>query len=56
MEHPNADKHFRYSLFKSILRIIGSTALIFNGVSIAVAIAGILFLVAEIFGIVEELV
>lgn len=56
MEQPDAKKHFQYSMFKSILRIVGSTALVFNGISITVAIAGILLLVAEIFGIAEELV
>lgn len=52
MEHPNAKKHFQLSLFKSILRIIAGTALIFGGW----IVAGALFVLAEILGIAEELV
>jgi hypothetical protein len=52
MEHPDAKKHFQISLFKSILRIIGGTALIFGGL----VIAGALFVLAEVLGIAEELV
>lgn len=52
MEHPDAKKHLQISIFKSILRIIGGTALIFG----AFVVAGALLVLAEIAGIVEELV
>ena len=52
MEHPDAKKHLQISILKSVLRIIAGTALIFGGV----IIAGALLVLAEIAGIVEELV
>lgn len=52
MEHPNAKKHLQISILKSVLRLIGATALIFGGF----VVAGALFILAEVLGIAEELV
>lgn len=43
--------HFRISVFKSVLRIIAGTALVFEHI----ATAGCFFIAAEILGIIEEL-
>lgn len=56
MEHPDAKKHLQISILKSVLRIVASTALIFNGFSVAITVAGAFLLLAEILGIAEELV
>jgi hypothetical protein len=55
MEHPDPKKHLQVSLFKSGLRILAGTALVFGG-SGPLVIAGALLVLAEIAGIVEELV
>ena len=52
MKRPSAEKHFIVSLVKSLTRIIGCGLLI-GGL---IPHAGIVFLIAEILGIVEELV
>lgn len=51
-QHPDAAKHLKISLVKSVLRILAGGAL-FAG---ALVLAGALFIVAEVLGIVEELV
>ena len=43
--------HFRISVFKSCLRIIAGVTLIRG----ELAISGVLFIVAEVLGIIEEL-
>jgi hypothetical protein len=43
--------HFRWSLLKSTLRIIGSIAFMYSNIYIS----GIMFLIAELFGIIEEI-
>ena len=43
--------HFRISMFKSVLRIIAGTALMFG----YIATGGCFLIVAEILGIIEEL-
>ena len=45
------DKHFKYSVIKSGLRIAGGFALAVQWF----AIGGLLFVAAEVFGVVEEL-
>jgi hypothetical protein len=55
MNHPDPEKHLQISLFKSALRIIAGTALIFGG-STPFVIAGSLLVLAEVAGIFEELV
>jgi len=45
------DKHFKYSVIKSGLRIGGGFALAVQWF----AIGGLLFVAAEVFGVVEEL-
>lgn len=47
--------HFLVSLVKSIVRIFAGTALIWSGSS-WVAVAGVAIVVAEVLGILEELV
>ena len=44
------DYHFRMSLIKSIVRIIGFTAILFN-----ITVGVLVLILAEIIGIVEEL-
>ena len=44
------DKHLKYSLIKSLLRVIGFWTLTVN-----IQIAAILLLIAEGFGIIKEL-
>ena len=51
MDNPNQG-HFRVSIIKSIIRIIGCGFLI----SGSLALEGTLLLIAELFGIVEEMV
>lgn len=52
MEHPDAEAHLRVSIAKSILRIFGGIVLC-SGVLWA---AGLLFIIDEILGIIEEIV
>jgi hypothetical protein len=47
--------HFYVSLLKSVVRIGAGTALMFAGISWLV-VAGVCLVIAEILGIVEELV
>jgi hypothetical protein len=49
---PNPKLHRNVSIIKSILRIIAGTALCFGGIFIC----GVLLILAELLGIVEELV
>lgn len=51
IERLSYDKHFRYSTIKNILRILAGIGLCFS----ALLIAGVLLIVAEILGFVEEL-
>jgi hypothetical protein len=43
--------HFRISLLKSVLRILAGLALILSDITVS----GILFIGAELFGVLEEL-
>lgn len=52
-EQPDASKHAKLSFVKSALRILAGVVLI---VPQSLVLAGILFIVAEIVGIAEELV
>lgn len=58
MEHPNAEKHLRLSLAKSSIRIVGSIAAIisFGMPSAAIIILAATYGIAEIVGIIEEIV
>jgi len=47
--------HFYASLVKNLLRMIGAGCLIATGINL-VMIAGWLWLIAEVFGVIEELV
>jgi len=49
---PDPKKHKNISIIKSIIRIIAGTCLCFG----AFWVTGILLIVAEIFGIIEEMV
>ena len=51
-----SNKHFQVSVVKSILRMLGcGAAFVVNDISLAVTALAVLFLVAEVLGIVEEL-
>ena len=52
MKHPNPKNHLIISIVKSLIRILAGSFLM-NGVLIG---AGIAFIVAELLGILEELV
>jgi hypothetical protein len=52
MEHPDPKNHLRWSLAKSSLRILAGAVLVGQ----YVVVAGLLLIVAEILGIVEEIV
>ncbi len=52
MEHPDPKNHLRWSLLKSSLRILAGAVLVGQ----YIAMAGLLLIVAEILGIVEEVV
>ena len=52
MEHPDPKNHLRWSLAKSSLRILAGAVLVGQ----YVVMAGLLLIVAEILGIVEEVV
>jgi len=52
VKHPDARKHFYVSVVKSAVRIGAASALIMGSFTLA----GALFILAEILGIVEELV
>lgn len=52
MKAPSIDGHFFVSLFKSGFRILAGLSLVFGDI----LLAGILLIVAEVLGIVEELV
>ena len=51
MEHPDPKNHLRWSLAKSSLRILAGAVLVGQ----YVVMAGLLLIVAEILGIVEEI-
>ena len=51
-ETPNPKRHFVASIIKSVIRIVGFTTLLY-GSFIA---CGMLLIIAEVIGIVEELV
>ena len=53
MNHPDPKLHFQISMIKSALRIGAGGALIF---ATPLWVAGVLLVLAEILGIVEELV
>jgi hypothetical protein len=55
-KQPDPKLHRQISLVKSLLRIIAGGAMIIANLGIYLSIAGMLILVAEIFGILEELV
>lgn len=52
MEHPDPKSHLRWSLAKSSLRILAGAVLVGQ----YIILAGILLIIAEILGIVEEVV
>ena len=52
MEHPDPKNHLKWSLAKSSLRILAGAVLVGQ----YVVMAGLLLIVAEILGIVEEIV
>ena len=52
MDHPDPKNHLKWSLAKSSLRIIAGAVLVGQ----YVVMAGLLLIVAEILGIVEEIV
>ena len=52
MKRPNAEKHFIVSIVKSLTRMIGCGLLI-GGL---VQYGGIVLLMGEVFGVIEELV
>ena len=52
MNHPNAEKHLKLSIVKSIFRIIGGTFLMCN----MTIVCGLFLVLAELIGIAEELV
>lgn len=51
LKESKSSKHFRISIVKSILRMVAAISLISGWLPVA----GILFIVAEILGILEEL-
>lgn len=52
MEHPDPKSHLKWSLLKSSFRIIAGAVLVGN----YIVMAGLLLIVAEILGIIEEIV
>ena len=60
MNQPDPQKHLNMSIWKSGVRIIGYAVLAgaigFAGAPTAGAVAGIILIISEILGIVEELV
>ncbi len=52
---PDAKKHFIVSMIKSALRMLGYACMIWSGIP-GVVVAGWFLVVAEIVGIIEELV
>ena len=56
MKHPDPKLHLRISLVKSIIRIACGAALISAGAGTMITVAGVLLILAEALGIVEELV
>lgn len=52
MKHPNPTRHLYVSLVKSVLRVAAGSALCF-GLFVS---SGVLFILAEACGIIEELV
>jgi hypothetical protein len=52
MKHPDAELHLKFSIVKSIFRVLAGLSLMCN----MTVVCGLLFIVAEILGIVEELV
>lgn len=53
LKESKSEKHFIASMFKSVLRIIASVALILTPIP-EVTMAGFLLMAAEVLGIVEE--
>jgi len=51
LKESNSTKHFRISVLKSGIRMLGCAALMFGNLFVG----GCLFFIAECFGIVEEL-
>lgn len=51
-KYPDPHKHFTISMYKSALRIGAATSLAFS----MFILAGVLFIFAEVLGIIEELV
>jgi len=56
MKHPDPKLHLRISLVKSLIRIACGVALISAGAGTLITAAGVLLILAEALGIVEELV
>jgi len=60
-KQPNAQRHFVISMWKSVIRILAGILLVTVLIPGAVvlnllAVVGILFLIAEVIGIAEEMV
>ena len=54
MEHPNPDKHLKISLIKSVLRLVAAAPLLTTGI-FQLIWSGVFIIIAEAFGILEEL-
>jgi len=52
LEYPDPKKHLIISVVKSLFRIVAGIALLCENVMVA----GLIFIVAEIIGVIEELV
>jgi hypothetical protein len=55
VKHPDAKKHFRLSMYKSGVRIMAGLALC-NTNNYFIVAGGVLLIIAEIVGILEEMV
>jgi hypothetical protein len=51
LKESNSSKHFKISVFKSGIRMLGCAFLMFGNVFVG----GCLFFIAECFGVIEEL-
>jgi hypothetical protein len=56
MKQPDPYLHQKISFAKSALRIIAGSMLWFANISLVVSLAGIFLILAELLGIIEELV